>query len=272
VIRIFRLNSSSFFTCDLELEGHIYGVNDIAWSPNSDFLASASDDKTVRIWSLAGGRQATVLSGHTNYVYCVKFSPIGNLIASGSYDESVRLWDPRKGTIVRAFPAHSDACTSIDFSPDGTIVVSGGQDGLIRLWDTVTGQCLKTLVEDNNPPASFVSFSPNGRYVLAGTLDSALRLWDYVSGKCAKTYHGHRSRKYNCFAAFYFHGEETLFSGSDENILTAWDVQTKKVRARIPVHSGALIALDVHPEQALIAVGSLDGRVSIAHFGKTVPA
>ena len=40
-----------------------------------------------------------------------------------------------------------------------------------RIWDTGSGQCLKTLVDDENPPVSFVKFSPNGKYILAGTLD-----------------------------------------------------------------------------------------------------
>ncbi len=40
-----------------------------------------------------------------------------------------------------------------------------------RIWDTGSGQCLKTLVDDENPPVSFVKFSPNGKYILTGTLD-----------------------------------------------------------------------------------------------------
>ena len=42
---------------------------------------------------------------------------------------------------------------------------------LSRIWDTASGQCLKTLIEDDNPPVSFVKFSPNGKYILAATLD-----------------------------------------------------------------------------------------------------
>ena len=40
-----------------------------------------------------------------------------------------------------------------------------------RIWDTATGQCLKTLVDEDKPPVSFVKFSPNGKYILAATLD-----------------------------------------------------------------------------------------------------
>ena len=71
-----------------------------------------------------------------------------------------------------------------------------------RIWDTATGQCLKTLVDEDKPPVSFVKFSPNGKYILAATLDklviyihtqftsyslcidiSYLKLWDYNKAK-----------------------------------------------------------------------------------------
>ena len=44
---------------------------------------------------------------------------------------------------------------------------------------STVGQCLKTLIDDDNPPVSFVKFSPNGKYILAATLDNTLKLWDY---------------------------------------------------------------------------------------------
>lgn len=71
-----------------------------------------------------------------------------------------------------------------------------------RIWDSASGQCLKTLIDDDNPPVSFVKFSPNGKYILAATLDNTLKLWDYSKGKCLKTYTGHKNEKYCIFANF----------------------------------------------------------------------
>ena len=71
-----------------------------------------------------------------------------------------------------------------------------------RIWDTASGQCLKTLIDDDNPPVSFVKFSPNGKYILAATLDNTLKLWDYAKCKCLKTYTGHKNEKYCIFANF----------------------------------------------------------------------
>lgn len=81
-----------------------------------------------------------------------------------------------------------------------------------RIWDTASGQCLKTLIDDDNPPVSFVKFSPNGKYILAATLDNTLKLWDYTKGKCLKTYVGHKNEKYCIFANFSVTGGKVRYS------------------------------------------------------------
>ena len=53
------------------------------------------------------------------------------------------------------------------------------------------GQCLKTLIDDDNPPVSFVKFSPNGKYILAATLDNTLKLWDYSKVSLCVNSHYH---------------------------------------------------------------------------------
>lgn len=80
-----------------------------------------------------------------------------------------------------------------------------------RIWDTASGQCLKTLIDDDNPPVSFVKFSPNGKYILAATLDNTLKLWDYSKGKCLKTYTGHKNEKYCIFANFSVTGGKVSY-------------------------------------------------------------
>src|SRR5271156_852526 len=82
------------------------------------------------------------------------------------------------------------------------MIVSSSYDGLCRIWDTSSGMCLKTLIDDDNPPVSFVKFSPNGKYILAATLDNTLKLWDYSKGKSLKLYTGHKNEKYCIFANF----------------------------------------------------------------------
>eukprot|EP00978_Attheya_sp_CCMP212_P033772 scaffold137999_cov48-Attheya_sp.AAC.1 len=227
------------------LAGHSRGINDVAWSHNAQYLATASDDKTLRLWDAGTGDALVEFRGHGNFVFCAAFSPTSNLLASGSFDETVKLWDIRSGDCVSTLPAHSDPVTGVDFNWDGTCIVSGSHDGLMRIWDTATGECLKTVYAQGNPPVSSVQYSPNGKFVLSGTLDSRLRLWHVASppstagippqslpndpqqsqqthatrgGKCTKTYTGHANTKFCCFSAFLVSNPQRhcIVSGSED--------------------------------------------------------
>ncbi|PMD18079.1 prolyl oligopeptidase-like protein [Hyaloscypha hepaticicola] len=248
------------------LEGHLAGVSTIAWSADSNTIASGSDDKTIRLWHRATGKPYPApLLGHHNYVYSLAFSPKGNMLVSGSYDEAVFLWDLRARRLMRSLPAHSDPVGGVDFIRDGTLVCSCSTDGLTRVWDTATGQCLRTLVHEDNAPVTTVRFSPNGRYILAFTLDSCIRLWDYVSGTCKKTYQGHVNKKYSLGGAFGVGGTEGfIVSGSEDGDMVFWDVKTKDMVQKVSGHEGVVLWVDTCPGvSGKVVSGGLDGTVRI---------
>ena len=194
------------------------------------------------------------------------------MLVSGSYDEAVFLWDVRAARVMRSLPAHSDPVSAVDFVRDGTLIVSCSHDGLIRVWDTATGQCLRTLVHEDNAPVTSVCFSPNGKYILAHTLDSCVRLWDYANGKgkCVKTYQGHVNRKYSlggAFGTYSFMNEKEKFafvaSGSEEGLIVLWDVSSKNVLQRLSGHDDAVLAMATHPREELLASAGLDRTIRI---------
>lgn len=209
------------------------------------------------------------------------------MLVSGSYDEAVFLWDVRSARVMRSLPAHSDPVAGVDIVRDGTLLASCATDGLIRIWDTATGQCLRTLVHEDNPPVTGVKFSPNGKYVLAWNLDGCVRLWNYVEGRCIKTYQGHKNEKYSISGGFGAYGQRPsrhhgisgamhngpshncygfAVSGSEDGAILCWDVISKKVLQRIEGHTDVVLGVDTFdsPEGRRLMVScGLDGTVRV---------
>lgn len=256
------------------LRAHLAGVNAIAWSPVGPpyILASASDDKSILLWSPLSSDfpiSPSPLMGHSNYVYSVAFSPKGNMLVSGSFDEAVFLWDVRSGRVMRNLPAHSDPVGGVDFLRDGSMVCSCANDGLIRIWDSGTGQCLKTLVDEGRRPVTAVRFTPNGKFVLAWTLDNCIRLWRYIEGVCVKTYLGHVNKEFSLSGAVgsYLHGQEAfVVSGSEDGDLVAWDVTTKEILWRGQGHADVVLSVDfgrIKHSAGLLVSGGKDRDIRV---------
>lgn len=136
-----------------------------------------------------------------------------------------------------------------------------------RVWDTSTGQCLRTLVHEDNPAVANVCFSPNGRFVLAFNLDNCIRLWDYVSGSVKKTYQGHKNKNFavgGCFGVL--DGSPFIASASEDGSIVLWDVISKDVLQRVDGHKSVCFWVDVHGE-TMVSAGQ-DNTVRIyRHVG-----
>ena len=117
------------------LTGHTSFLTALAFSPDSQTLASGSWDKTIMLWNPTSGSQLRVITGHTDFVTCLAFSPNGQLLASGSWDLTVRLWNVQTGQQLNVLTGHSNRVVTVAFSPDGTKLASGSDlEKGSRIW------------------------------------------------------------------------------------------------------------------------------------------
>src|SRR5258708_14386907 len=103
----------------------------VAFSPDGRFLASASWDKTIKLWDPHTGEHLRTLEGHSSEVTFVTFSPDGGPLASASWDKTIKLWDPFTGEHLRTLEGHSSEVTSMAFSTDVGPLTSASADNTI---------------------------------------------------------------------------------------------------------------------------------------------
>ena len=115
-------------------------VNACAWSPDGTRLATASGDRTARVWDAATGQPTLTLTGHTDSVNACAWSPDGTRLATASGDRTARVWDTTTGQPTLTLTGHTDSVRASEWSPDGTRLATASDDRTIRLWDGEGGQ------------------------------------------------------------------------------------------------------------------------------------
>lgn len=170
--------------CLAILEGHEGRVFSIAFSPDSQQLATGSEDQTVRIWDTATGTCLNTLKGHTKPVETILFSPNGEMIASGSDDATVRLWN-LQGECIATLTPNVGRVLSISFNAESSLLAIGGSNQTAVLWDVNAGKLLATLI-GHTKAVQTLCFSPTGQYLATGSEDETIRLWTVENQECWK--------------------------------------------------------------------------------------
>jgi centriolar protein POC1 len=192
-------------------------VKSVDFSCDSRLIVTGSDDKTVKIISVADKKLVGTLTSHTNWVKCVRFSQDAKLIASASDDKTVKLWDVNKRILNYTFNnVHNGVINAVRFHPDNSLIGTACFDKKVRLFDVRSKQLVQ-VYDQHKKPVTSLAFHPQGVFLASTSFDETVKIFDLRNGKILYTLTGHEGA--SCSVNFSQYGDYLATGGSDALII-----------------------------------------------------
>jgi WD40 repeat protein/uncharacterized caspase-like protein len=210
-----------------DIPAHTSTVYRVAVSQDGKILASASGDRTVKLWRIADGSLVKSINAHSAEVRSVNFSPDGQTLASTSTDSTIKLWSSNDGELLETLQGHSIGVYDVSFSPNSQTLVSASEDKTIRIWQR-NNNLWKTLIGHQGEVYT-IAFNPKGNLLASGGKDRKIRLWNIPNGSIHQTF-AEYSNKYqlghrdSIFGLAFSPDGETLASAGKETWVKLWRV------------------------------------------------
>jgi WD40 repeat protein len=231
---------------------HEQKVNDVAFSPNGEYLATACEDGLVQLWNATSGQRlwGQKQEGAADYI---SFSKAGKYLAAANAD-TLTVWEVNSQTVILKFK-HDGNVMSISFSPGEKYVATGAYDRTVRVWSLADGRLLWSKQIQKPFVASI--FSPDEKYLATASFDSSVLILDAGTGRQTA------SLKHEVgmpLVAFSADGKQVVTASL--GVAQVWETATGRKNFEVK-HGPYISALASSPDGNSFATGGQDGIVHL---------
>ncbi|MBW4718406.1 serine/threonine-protein kinase [Saccharothrix obliqua] len=228
------------------LAAHTDNVSSMAFDATGATLATASVDRTVRLWDTSSWAERLTLNTSEGGLSSVVFSPTGTTVIASGIGTSVYAWDPANGSLVARLATRSVTTYSVAVSGDGHTLVGADSAGEITTWSL-----LRTALGDRSSAVVGVEFQPNGDLLAAVDGAGALTLWDTAKGDLVRRINAHKGPAHD--VAFNPDGTQLVTVGED-GVVVLWQSDGTELH-RFTRPGTVFAAVRFSPDGRKIAVG-----------------
>ncbi len=264
------------------LKDHSESVTALAISSDGKLLASASWDRTLKLWSLANGNLIDTAVEHSQGLLAVTFMGYGDrnrhaqsyTLATGSFDQTIKLWsiEPRERddlilSFNRTLTGHTGSIHALAIAPDRQILVSGSYDQTIKQWDLARGEML-TSSYDELGAIYAIALDRESQFIASGGGDGRITLWQLSSGERLGFLPGNVSSVESLAIS---PDGQTLAAGCADGRIKFWQLEPdifQSGREPLPsrvisAHVGQVMSLAFSADGQTLFSSGADGRIKI---------
>lgn len=248
------------------LSGHLDYIRSVTFHHEAPWIASASDDQTVRIWNWQSRQCVAILSGHNHYVMCAAFHPNEDLLVSASLDQTVRVWDLSNIRAKNA-PSVTGPSRKSSLAPSN----GNGSPQIDLFAGSGLDTSVKFILEGHDRGVNWVQFHPSRPLIVSGSDDRTVKIWRYNDVRAweLETFRGHTN---NVSAVLWNPGADLIFSDSEDRTLRLWDCSSAtgaggslssrgKCVLSIKKENDRFWCLAAHPTMKIFAAGHDNGLI-----------
>jgi len=242
-------------------QAHTNTINGIKLLPNG-FVATCSDDSTLKMWNPSNWNRIRTYTGHTSEVYCLEYID-SERIATGSEDKTIRIWSIKSGQTIQIINTYSPVYC-LQLLSNG-FHLAAGLSSNITIYDINTGFVISTLAGHSSAVRDLALIGTD--LLASGGWDNSIRIWNLTTSTLKFNLQSHTYWVYGLKVISL----DVLASASWDNTIKLWNIQNGSLIRTLSGHMGALSrSVDIlngtnvdQQQQSTLVSGSADKTIKL---------